>query len=133
MLPQKEPFRFLDTVECFDREKRMITALQQFGNEEFFFKGHFPNNPIVPGVLLTESIAQAGLILISLLEGQKVKIGYLAQIEKTKFFKEVYPDEQVKVKCSLKKKIGKYYYIAGEVYSQQLNKRCMRATVIVCI
>lgn len=84
-------------------------------------------------MILTETVAQAGLILISLLESKRIIKGYLAQIEKAKFFREVSPNEVVQVKCYLKKKLGKYYYITGEISSQKFNKRCMKATVIVCI
>ena len=110
-----------------------MVASQIFNSNAFFFKGHFPNNPIVPGVLLTETIAQAGLLLISLLERKSIKVGYLAQIEKAKFFREILPNEPLKIKCLLKKKIGDYYYITGEIYSQKIEKRCMKATVIVCV
>lgn len=130
ILPQKDPFRFIDAVEKFSLDKQNLVALQTFGE----IKGHFPGSPIVPGVLLTESIAQAGLILITLIKDtDNLGIGYLAQVEKVKFFKQVTPGEKLRLSCTLIKSVGKYYYISGEVYSDDLDRRCAKGTVIVCL
>lgn len=59
LLPQKPPFRFLD--EILSASADGVTAAYRFRENEFFFQGHFPGNPVTPGVILVESMAQAGL------------------------------------------------------------------------
>ena len=59
-VPQQEPFRFIDTIEEIDREH--IVARYRFREEADFYRGHFPGNPITPGVILIETMAQAGVV-----------------------------------------------------------------------
>lgn len=64
LLPQKEPFKFIDKIEEFDTENEGITCSNLYSAKDYYFEGHFPNHPIVPGVLLIETMAQSGLLLI---------------------------------------------------------------------
>ena len=63
-LPQKEPFRFLDEIVELDDEH--IVARYTFREEEDFYRGHFPGNPLTPGVILVETMAQAGVVALGL-------------------------------------------------------------------
>lgn len=63
VLPQREPFLFLDEVLSVDADSFRVVAKKTFSLNEYFFKGHFPGNPIVPGVILIEAMAQASIIL----------------------------------------------------------------------
>lgn len=58
-IPQQAPFRFIDDIH--DLSEQFVTASYRFTEDAFFYKGHFPENPITPGVILIETMAQAGL------------------------------------------------------------------------
>ncbi len=68
ILPQREPFLFIDRVLSVDTPNRRIVAGRLFTLNDFFFKGHFPGNPIVPGVIITEAMAQSGILLYHFLK-----------------------------------------------------------------
>ena len=64
LIPHREPFLFVDSVLEIEKGKK-ITAERLFSPEDFFFRGHFPGNPVVPGVIITEAMAQAGGVLFN--------------------------------------------------------------------
>lgn len=63
-VPQQEPFRFIDTIHELDREH--IVASYRFPENADFYRGHFPGNPITPGVILIETMAQAGVVALGI-------------------------------------------------------------------
>ena len=65
VLPHREPFLFIDEILEIEGTQRII-AVKKIGDSEEYFKGHFPGNPIMPGVLIIEAMAQASVILFSL-------------------------------------------------------------------
>ncbi len=94
-LPHRNPFLFVDEVEHADTES--IIGTRYFSGDEFFFQGHFPGYPVVPGVLLVEAMAQcggAGIRKAGLI-GQTA-IYFLVSIEKAKFRRQVTPGESVR-------------------------------------
>ena len=97
-LPQKPPFLFLDRILELSTEH--IIAERRFTGEEDFYKGHFPGDPVTPGVILTEAMAQAGLVALGIhllnIEGQdKDKIRTLFTDCQVEFHKVVRPGELV--------------------------------------
>jgi 3-hydroxyacyl-[acyl-carrier-protein] dehydratase len=93
VLPHRPPFLFIDRVlECTDTS---IRAVRTFRPDEEFFAGHFPGNPIVPGVLLVESMAQALAYLALRHEGTKAV--YLTGIDRARFRKPVLPGHEVEI------------------------------------
>jgi len=96
ILPHREPFLFIDQVVELEPKKH-IKAFKNITLKESFFKGHFPNFPIMPGVLQVEAIAQAGGILAFFSNelDPKANIALLAGIEKAKFRKPVIPDAKL--------------------------------------
>jgi 3-hydroxyacyl-[acyl-carrier-protein] dehydratase len=95
LLPHREPFLFVDEIVQADEHK--ITAKHTFTEKEFFFKGHFPEYPVVPGVILIETMAQAGgagLRKLGVLGGDA--LFFLASVDKVKFRRQVRPGEEVR-------------------------------------
>jgi len=80
LVPQQPPFRFIDDIVEVDEQK--ITAVYRFREDEYFYKGHFPDNPITPGVVLIETMAQTGVVAmgIYLLLEQGVTVAELKQM-----------------------------------------------------
>lgn len=64
LMPQKDPFLFLD--EITELSDQHIVAVREFRADEFYYKGHFPGNPVTPGVILTEAMAQAALVALGI-------------------------------------------------------------------
>ncbi len=97
-LPYSPPFLFVD--ELLQIDENGVTGTYRFPKDSFFYKGHFKDYPVTPGVILTECMAQIGLVclgifLISAEENKKMKIG-LSSTE-VDFYKPVFPGETVKV------------------------------------
>jgi 3-hydroxyacyl-[acyl-carrier-protein] dehydratase len=95
LLPHRPPFLFVDEILSADNET--ITARHIFGEGEFFFRGHFPQYPVVPGVILIETMAQsggAGLRRLGALGDEA--LFFLATVDKVKFRRQVRPGEEVR-------------------------------------
>ncbi len=105
IIPQREPFLMIDKVEEYIPGESAI-AYKEVKAEEWYFKGHFPGNPIMPGVLITESLAQTGAIAILSLEKNKGKNALFGGIDKMKFKKMVVPGDQLKLAVKIIKQKG---------------------------
>jgi 3-hydroxyacyl-[acyl-carrier-protein] dehydratase len=99
-LPYSKPFLFVD--ELLEVSENGVSGTYTFSESEFFYKGHFKENPITPGVILTETMAQIGLVCLGIyLLKEEISSKKKPQIALTSnqidFFLPVYPDEKVKV------------------------------------
>lgn len=95
LLPHRQPFLFVDEIVQADDKK--IVARHVFTEKEFFFPGHFPGYPVVPGVILVETMAQsggAGLRKIGVLGDGA--LFFLATVDKVKFRRQIRPGEEVR-------------------------------------
>ena len=90
IIPQRDPFLMIDEVEEFVPGE-MAIAYKNVNENEWYFKGHFPGNPIMPGVLITESLAQTGAVAILSLEENKGKNALFGGIDKLRFKKKKGP------------------------------------------
>ncbi len=105
IIPQREPFLMIDEVEEFIPGES-ATAYKYVDKNEWYFKGHFPGNPIMPGVLITESLAQTGAVAILSMEENKGKNALFGGIDKMKFKKMVVPGDVLKLEVKIIKKKG---------------------------
>ena len=105
IIPQREPFLMIDEVEEYTPGERAI-AYKNVDINVWYFKGHFPGKPIMPGVLIAESLAQAGAIAILSMEENKGKNALFAGIDKMKFKKMVVPGDRLKLEVNIIKRKG---------------------------
>ena len=93
-IPHREPFLLVDSLESYDDER--IVGKKLFSEEMVFFAGHFPGYPVVPGVLLIESMAQCGGAGVNAQGTLGDALFFLATVEKAKFRRQVKPNEEVR-------------------------------------
>ena len=107
ILPHRAPFLLIDTVEELEPGKRVVAKKCVTYNEPFF-QGHFPGNPVMPGVLICEALAQAGAVAILGLDENKGKTAYFASMDKVKFKKKVLPGDVLMLEVELVKIKGPF-------------------------
>ena len=125
LIPHREPFLFLDElINIVKLEK--ATGVKIFTKDEDFFKGHFPGQPVVPGVILIEMMAQtaAALIAYSIREETFDKIVYLMNIENTKFRKPVFPNTKIFADVNAIRSKGRVWRFKGYSYDINNNPIC---------
>lgn len=105
IIPQREPFLMIDEVENLEPGKCAV-CYKNVDENEYYFKGHFPGNPVMPGVLITESLAQAGAVAILSVEENKSKNALFAGIDKMKFKRMVKPGDRLKLEVNIIKQKG---------------------------
>ena len=105
IIPQREPFLMIDEVEEFIPGESAI-AYKNVNEQEWYFKGHFPGNPIMPGVLITESLAQTGAVAILSMNENKGKNALFGGIDKMKFKRKVVPGDRLKLEVKIIKRKG---------------------------
>lgn len=105
IIPQREPFLMIDEVEEYVPGESCI-AYKNVDKNEWYFQGHFPKNPVMPGVLIVESLAQAGAIAILSMEENKGKNALFGGIDKMKFKKIVVPNDRLKLEVKIIKRKG---------------------------
>lgn len=109
IIPHRYPFLLVDKVIEKEEGKRVV-GLKNVSINEPFFQGHFPEHPVMPGVLILESLAQVGAIAVLDMEENKGKIGFLAGVDKCRFKREVTPGDQLQLEVEIirmKGQIGK--------------------------
>lgn len=113
-LPHREPFLFIDGVKRL--EDNLIEAWRVLKPDEFYFAGHFPGNPVFPGVLMIEALAQVG-ILLALARGGKWegKNTLLAGIEWVRFRRIVRPGERLDIIATIIAEKAGVYKISGRI------------------
>ncbi len=104
VIPQREPFLFLDEITSFDES--MTCGAYTFRAEDPVFKGHFPDDPIVPGVLLLECLAQTGAFAALVKPESAGKNAYLLRVNNAKIKRMVRPGERIETIVQAGRAIG---------------------------
>lgn len=105
IIPQRAPFLMIDKVEEFTPGESCI-AYKNVCINEWYFQGHFPGQPIMPGVLITEALAQTGAVAILSLEENKGKNALFGGIDKLRFKRQVVPGDVLKLEVKIIKRKG---------------------------
>jgi|UniRef100_A0A7C3UVS7 3-hydroxyacyl-[acyl-carrier-protein] dehydratase len=116
ILPHRYPFLLVDRV--IRREENSITAIKNVTINEPFFAGHFPDFPLMPGVLLCEALAQtAGILLLGALspKERENKLPLFLGLDKVRFRRMVRPGDTLEIECRLIQKKGNIFRFQGEI------------------
>src|SRR5690625_588236 len=100
IIPHRYPFLLVDKILEIEEAKRVV-GIKNVTINEPFFQGHFPEYPVMPGVLIVEAMAQVGAIAVLNMEENKGKIGFLAGIDKCRFKRQVKPGDQLRLEVEI--------------------------------
>ncbi|MEN8256578.1 MAG: 3-hydroxyacyl-ACP dehydratase FabZ [Thermodesulfobacteriota bacterium] len=117
LLPHRYPFLLVDRVLDYTVGEK-ITCIKNVTINEPFFQGHFPVEPVMPGVLIIEGMAQAGVVLAFLTDKEKVgeSLVYFAGIDKARFRRKVVPGDQIVYELSLVRRKGKIIKMESKAF-----------------
>ena len=115
-LPHRYPFLLVDrVVELTPGEH--LTAIKNVSANEPFFQGHFPDYPVMPGVLIVEAMAQAGTVMVlSAMDDYQRQVPFLVGIERAKFRRQVVPGDQLRMELSVLRRRGASCKLQGKAY-----------------
>ncbi len=120
IIPHRYPFLLVDKIVEMEENKRVV-GIKNVTINEPFFAGHFPEYPVMPGVLILEALAQVGAVAVLGMEQHKGKIAFLAGVDKCRFKRQVKPGDQLRLEVEIirmKGRVGKGKAVAtvdGEV------------------
>jgi beta-hydroxyacyl-ACP dehydratase FabZ len=114
IIPQRYPFLLIDRILETDGATYMI-GLKNVTINEPFFQGHFPEHPVMPGVLLVEALAQVGIVLLlSIDPSRHSKLVYFSGIDKCRFRQPVVPGDQLKIEVRVLRQRDRYFKMKGQ-------------------
>ncbi len=112
ILPHRYPFLLVDRI--LELEPERIVGIKNVTANEPFFPGHFPDFPVMPGVLIVEAMAQtAGVLVLKSIPDRESKLVFLVSIESAKFRKPVVPGDQLRIEMSVIRRKGSVAKMAG--------------------
>ena len=126
IIPHRDPFLLIDEVTELEPGVS-VTAKKYIKPDEDWFRGHFPGNPVQPGVLMIEMLAQAGAVCALCLPENKGKIAYFAGIDKARFRGVVKPGDTLELHVELTRKVGSIGY--GKAVATVAGKRVVTAEI----
>ncbi len=129
IIPHRDPFVLVDRVLAMDSES--IVAEKDITGDEYFFPGHFPGMPVMPGVLIIEALAQAGAIIALSKEENRGKIGLFAGIDKVRFKNSAYPGDTLRLEVKLTRQRGPIGF--GDARAYVGEKYCAGGEIMFAI
>ena len=116
LIPHRTPFLFVDKCQIIETGKKGISE-RYFSEKEYFFQGHFPNNPIVPGVIIVEAMAQtAGIVVSHQFKDEKDKSVLFMSVNKARFRKPILPNQKIRFEVNFLNKVRDVYKFQGSAY-----------------
>ncbi|MFA5198584.1 MAG: bifunctional UDP-3-O-[3-hydroxymyristoyl] N-acetylglucosamine deacetylase/3-hydroxyacyl-ACP dehydratase [Candidatus Omnitrophota bacterium] len=112
IIPHREPFLFVDRVIYLEKGKRAI-GVKNVTINDYFFRGHFPGRPVMPGVIIVEAMAQVGGVMMLASEDNKGKLAFFLSIDNVKFRKPVVPGDQLMLEVEAVKVKSKTGQVRG--------------------
>ena len=125
LIPHRDPFLFIDKCNIIEIGLKGI-GFKKFLHNEFFFKGHFPSMPIVPGVIIVEALAQTAGVVVSKKNSAELKnrTVLFMSISKAKFRKPVFPNDEISLEVNFANKVQSVYKFYGNAFNKKAQKVC---------
>ena len=118
IIPHRQPMLLVDRVEVIEENKKAVGYKGVTYNEPFF-AGHFPTEPVMPGVLIMEAMAQTTAVLLMNREEMRGKIGYYGAMNKVRFRKKVVPETVLRMEIEILKRKGPVAVAMGKAYTDE--------------
>jgi 3-hydroxyacyl-[acyl-carrier-protein] dehydratase len=116
MLPHRYPFMLVDRILDMDIEARTIVGYKNLTFNEPFFQGHFPGEPIMPGVMQLEAMAQISGILLNKVNDKEGQIAYFMSIDKAKFRRKVVPGDTLRMEIKVTRLRSRMAVVEAKAY-----------------
>ena len=130
ILPHRQPFLLIDAVEELEPGKRAV-ARKCVSYNEPYFGGHFPGEPVMPGVLIIEALAQVGAVAVLMQEENKGKLGYFGGIKNCRFRRKVVPGDKLKLEARIIRQKGPV--VVGEAIASVDGEVAVKAELTLAI
>ena len=113
LIPHRKPMLLVD--EIVDQTEKTIHCRKTFSSDEFFVQGHFPNYPLVPGVILCECCLQSGAILLASVTPAEGVVPVATRLDGAKFKRMVRPGDTIEIEVTLNEVVSTAYFMTGRV------------------
>lgn len=130
-IPHRDPFLLLD--EVVERTDERIVCRKAFTGDEFWYRGHYPDYPLTPGVLLCEAALQAGAVLLSKItvaaqegQGNEGGVPVATRLNNVQFRDMVRPGDAIQIEVDLTEKVSNAYFMKGRVTNESTGKLAAR-------
>ena len=133
LIPHRKPFLFIEECKILERGK-VGESTRTFYENEYFFEGHFPDNPIVPGVIIVEAMAQtAGIVVSHQFKDIKDKSVLFMSVNKARFRKPIFPNQNIRFEVSFLNNVKDVYKFQGSAFFENTRVAETEFTAMITI